>query len=468
MKTEFSLAQLADPDIKDADGILRACVHCGFCTATCPTYLLTGDELDGPRGRIYLIKEMLESGRPAPRATVRHIDNCLSCLSCMTTCPSGVNYMHLVDHARVRIARTRHRPLVERLQRFVLGRVIPDVKRFRLALGLARLARPLSPILPRSLRVMVEMAPAGLVPAGGMEGFRPGRFRFPAEGETTGRVALMTGCVQRVLSPQINAATIRLLVRHGIEVVVPKDTGCCGALNQHLGQADRARALATANIDALMAEIEGTGDGRGLDAVIVNASGCGTTVKDYGHMFRDDPVRAEAAAKVSALARDVGEFAAGLELRGMVNGAGTSVVYQSACSLRHGQKIDNVLKELLESCGFAVRDLAEGHLCCGSAGIYNILRPKTAARLRTRKLDHIKATGADVVASGNIGCIAQLGPAADRPVLHTVELLDWATGGPQPPALARHGVDKTDERIQDLAGHQGGDRDRPAGGDAAR
>ncbi len=447
MKTEFSLAQLADPDIKDADSILRACVHCGFCIATCPTYLLTGDELDGPRGRIYLIKEMLESGRPVPRETVRHIDNCLSCLSCMTTCPSGVNYMHLVDHARARIAGTRHRPLVERIQRLVLGWVIPNVKRFRLALTLARLARPLGPILPKALRVMVGMAPARVPNAGVIEGLQPGRFRFPAEGETTGRVVLMTGCVQRVLSPQINAATIRLLVRHGIEVLVLKDTGCCGALNQHLGQADQARSLAAANIDALMAEIEGTGDGKSLDAVIINASGCGTTVKDYGHMFCDDPVRAEAAARVSALASDVGEFAAGLQLRAMVNGSGTSVVYQSACSLRHGQKVDNALKELLKSCGFPVKDMAEGHLCCGSAGIYNILRPKTAARLRTRKLDHIKAVGTDVVASGNIGCIAQLGPAADRPVLHTVELLDWATGGPEPPALAGHRVDEADGRI---------------------
>jgi glycolate oxidase iron-sulfur subunit len=432
MQTNFTPAQLEDPDIAESNSILRACVHCGFCTATCPTYVLTGDELDGPRGRIYLIKDMLESGAAAGNVVTRHIDRCLSCLSCMTTCPSGVNYMHLVDHARRVIEETRVRPWFERTLRGALVAVLPDPARFRRALALARfaawLAVPFKPLLPRRLKAMLALVPARRAKA---LAFQSGPRRYPAQGPPRARVALLAGCVQQTLAPEINAATIRVLVRHGCEVLVSGDTGCCGALAHHLGRERPARDAASANIAAWMREIEGDG----LDAVIINASGCGTMVKDYGFLFRNDPELAASAGRIAALARDVSEFLAGLDLRPQVAVDGLKIAYQPACSLAHGQKITAEPKVLLAACGFDVTDIADGHLCCGSAGTYNILQPEIAATLRAQKLEAIGQTGADAVASGNIGCISQLGPAAGMPVVHTVELLDWATGGPKPPAL---------------------------------
>src|SRR5687767_9141649 len=301
MKTEFSLTQLADPDIAEADKILRACVHCGFCTATCPTYVLLGDELDSPRGRIYLIKEMLERDAPATPDVVKHIDRCLSCLACMTTCPSGVHYMHLVDHARARIEQTYRRPLLNRLTRQMLARVLPDNRRFRTALMLARAARPLAPILEivglKSLAAMLRLAPLH-APA------RPPaatRRVIPAQGPRRARVALLTGCVTPVIGPSINDAAGRVLSRHGVEVVSAEGEGCCGAIVHHLGREPDALAHARRNIDAWTAEIEG----EGLDAIVIAASGCGTMVKDYGFLFRNDPAYVGKAAQVSALARDV-------------------------------------------------------------------------------------------------------------------------------------------------------------------
>ncbi len=426
MRTNFTPAQLEDPDIAESNSILRACVHCGFCTATCPTYVLTGDELDGPRGRIYLIKDMLESGAGAGKVVARHIDRCLSCLSCMTTCPSGVDYMHLVDHARRVIEETHVRPWFERVLRGALVRVLPDPARFRRALALARLAAPLKALMPRRLKAMLALAgtrPPAPAPLGAPR-------HYPAQGPRRARVALLAGCVQQTLAPGINAATIRVLVRHGCEVVVP-DTGCCGALAHHLGRHDAARDAARANIEAWTREIEGAG----LDAVIVNASGCGTMVKDYGALFRNDPEGGEPARRIAALARDVSEFLAGLGLEPAGATPPLKVAYQPACSLTHGQRVVDQPKALLAACGFEVTDIANSHLCCGSAGTYNILQPEFAAKLKTQKLKAIAATGAAVVASGNIGCITQLS-AADRPVVHTVELLDWATGGPKPAALA--------------------------------
>ena len=432
MQTRFSIAQLADPDIAEANRILRACVHCGFCTATCPTYRLTGDELDGPRGRIYLIKDMLETGGGAGDVVARHIDRCLSCLSCMTTCPSSVNYMHLVDHARRVIEETRVRPWFERAVRGALVAVLPDPVRFRRALALARfaarLAAPFKGLLPRHIGALLALAPARRPNAAAAQG---GPSRYPAQGPRRARVALLAGCVQQTLAPEINAATIRVLVRHGCEVLVSGDTGCCGALAHHLGRERPARDSARANIEAWMREVEGDG----LDAVIINASGCGTMVKDYGYLFRNDPKLAEPAKRIAALARDVSEFLAGLDLRPQVAVAGLKVAYQPACSLAHGQKIPAEPKALLAACGFDVADIADGHLCCGSAGTYNILQPRIAATLRAQKIEAIERTGADAVASGNIGCIAYLGPAARLPVVHTIELLDWATGGPKPLAL---------------------------------
>jgi glycolate oxidase iron-sulfur subunit len=427
MQTTFSLAQLADPDVRESEKILRSCVHCGFCTATCPTYVLLGDELDSPRGRIYLIKDMLENTKPASPRVVTHIDRCLSCLSCMTTCPSGVHYMHLVDHARRYIEQTYTRPWPDRLLRRTLAVVLPRPRLFRLALLGSRLGHPFRRFLPGRLAGMLGLAPARLPRASPVD--RP--QVFAAASERRARVALLSGCAQQVLAPEINEATIRLLTRHGVEVVIARGAGCCGALVHHMGQEAPALAAARANIDAW--ERERTQGG--LDAVIVNASGCGTTVKDYGFMLREDSRYADKAARIAALARDVTEFVHGLGLRPPVQGSGLIVAYHSACSLQHGQRITAQPKALLCAAGFTVKDIPEGHICCGSAGTYNLLQPELATRLRERKLANIARVRPAVVATGNIGCMVQLADGV-APVVHTVELLDWATGGPAPRALA--------------------------------
>lgn len=429
MQTSFSLAQLADPHVAESEKILRACVHCGFCTATCPTYVTLGNELDSPRGRIYLIKDMLENGRAADKETVTHIDRCLSCLSCMTTCPSGVNYMHLVDHARVHIEQTYRRPLPDRVIRALLAFVLPYPSRFRAALKLARLGKPfvgLFKSMPalKPLAAMLALAPAS-VPAPSPVS-KPGRHA--PQVKPNGRVALLTGCAQSVLEPGINEATISLLNRLGVEVVIPDGEGCCGALVHHMGREEAALAAARRNVDAWTRQIEQGG----LDAIVITASGCGTTIKDYGFMLRLDPAYAEKAKTVSALAKDVTEYLATLELPKPVVEPGLVVAYHSACSMQHGQKITRQPKELLAKAGFTVREPREGHLCCGSAGTYNILQPEISARLRDRKVKNIEETGADIVATGNIGCITQIASAARMPVVHTVKLLDWAYGGERP------------------------------------
>ena len=427
MQTNFTLAQLADPDVAEANKILRACVHCGFCLATCPTYVLLGDELDSPRGRIYLIKDMLEKDKPASAKVVKHIDRCLSCLSCMTTCPSGVHYMHLVDHARRHIEETYTRPLGDRLLRALLAWVVPSPTRFRLALTGAWFARPFVKVLPRRLRAMMALAPAALPSPSPVD--RP--QVFPAEGARRGRVALLAGCAQQVLAPTINEATVRLLTRHGVEVVVARGAGCCGAITHHLGREAAARASIKANVAAWTREV----DGDGLDAVVINTSGCGTTIKDYGFILRGDPDWADKAAKVSALAKDITEFLTGLGLNAAARETGLTVAYQSACSMQHGQGITAEPKALLAAAGFIVKDVPEGHLCCGSAGTYNILQPELATRLRDRKVANIERVGADLIATGNIGCLTQISGATKIPMVHGVELLDWATGGPLPKAL---------------------------------
>ena len=431
MQTSFSLAQLADPAIKEADGILRACVHCGFCTATCPTYVLLGDELDSPRGRIYLIKDMLENDRPASVEVTTHVDRCLSCLSCMTTCPSGVHYMHLVDHARRHIERTYARPPFQRLLRALVGWLLPHPRRFRLALVGALLARPFAALMPAALRPMLALAPRSLPSPSPVD--RP--QVFPADGTRRRRVALLSGCAQPVLAPEINEATVRLLTRHGCEVVIAPGGGCCGALTHHLGQEDAAHRAVKANVAAWWRETV-EGGGAGLDAIVINASGCGTTIKDYGFMLRGEPAWAERAARVSALARDVTELMTELGLGTVAHASGLRVTYHSACSMQHGQKLKEPPKRLLSAAGYQVAEPAEGHLCCGSAGTYNLFQPDLATQLRDRKLAHLHATAPQVIAAGNIGCITQLAQGTDLPVVHTVELLDWATGGPRPAALA--------------------------------
>jgi glycolate oxidase iron-sulfur subunit len=433
MQTNFSPAQLADPDTAESNRILRSCVHCGMCTATCPTFLLLGDELDSPRGRIYLIKEMLEGGQPATEQVVRHVDRCLSCLSCMTTCPSGVNYMHLVDHARAYIDQTYTRPWPDRALRRVLSFVLPHPGRFRLALVGAWLARPLARFVPgrsataQRLRAMLRLAPASVPAPSDVERARV----HPAVGPRRARVGLLTGCAQQVLAPSINEATIRLLTRMGIEVVVTKDQGCCGALDHHMGHHDPAMRLARANIAAWNREMAG----EGLDAIVINASGCGTTVKDYGFMFREEKER-EAAAKVAALAADISEVLTRFAYAPSRPAPGLTVAYHAACSLQHGQKITAEPKALLKAAGFTVKEPAEGHICCGSAGTYNLMQPEIAEQLKTRKQGNIARTGAALIASGNIGCLTQLGDGA-IPAVHTVELLDWMAGGPEPAAIGR-------------------------------
>jgi glycolate oxidase iron-sulfur subunit len=425
MQTHFSPAQLADPDTREAEKILRSCVHCGFCTATCPTYSLLGDELDSPRGRIYLIKDMLENDRPATEQDVKHIDRCLSCLSCMSTCPSGVNYMHLVDHARQHIEQTYRRPWSQRALRSLLGFILPRPALFRASLYGSMLGKPLARLMPRQIRAILDLAPRHVPRASIVD--RPQVIR--AEGHRTRRVALLTGCAQRVLAPQINEATIRLLTRHGCEVIVAAGAGCCGALTHHLGQ--QSHGYARANITAWSTEIAGGG----LDAIVINASGCGTTIKDYGFMFRDDPDLAEPASKISALARDVTELMTEIGLQPPCQQTGQRVAYHSACSLQHGQQVKQQPKRLLEAAGFVVCDVPDGHLCCGSAGTYNLLQPEIATQLRDRKLANIALVKPMLIAAGNIGCMTQIASGTTIPVVHTVELLDWATGGPRPTAL---------------------------------
>jgi glycolate oxidase iron-sulfur subunit len=434
VRTQFTTEQLADPDFRTSEQVLRRCVHCGFCTATCPTYMLLGDELDSPRGRIYLIKEMLESGGPPAAQTVKHVDRCLSCLSCVTTCPSGVDYMHLVDHARDYIEKNFKRPAAERIHRRLLGFVLSRRRLFRLSLRMAGIVRALSPLFPQRLRSSLAMAPVTLPSSGFAE--KPAVFE--ARGTRRGRVALLGGCAQPVVAPSINEAAIRFLTRHGIEVVLARGAGCCGALTHHLGQSRSSHGLAEANITAWMREIEG----KGLDAILTTTSGCGTMLKDYGHIFREHPQLAAPAKKISSLARDITEYVEAISTSGWQatgdrkDASGDErplrVAYQSPCSMNHGQKIHALPMRLLKEAGFEVQPLPEAHVCCGSAGTYNLLQPEIAARLRARKQALIEAQRPDVVATGNVGCMMQLSQGCSIPIVHTVELLDWATGGPKP------------------------------------
>ena len=422
MQTSFTPAQLADPDIQVANGILRKCVHCGFCTATCPTYVLLGDELDSPRGRIYLIKNMLEKGEAATQETVKHIDRCLSCLSCMTTCPSGVHYMHLIDQARAHVEKTYRRPLFDRLIRELLAFIMPRPKLFRVALLGSRLARPWGAAFGQRIKAMLDLSPKHVPQE--VEG-RPGTY--PAQGKKRMRIGLLRGCVQSVIQPEINAAAIRLLTRHGIEVVVADGSSCCGSLTHHMGKEHDALARARAMVDQWTAAK--------LDRIVITASGCGTTVKDYGFMLRLDPAYAEKARAVSAMTRDITEFLTEIGLPKVAAPRPSRIAYHSACSMQHGQQIRTQPQALLRDAGFEVSDIPEGHLCCGSAGTYNILQPEIATALRDRKVANIESVRPDIIATGNIGCITQIAQGTKIPIIHTVELLDWAHGGYEPAQL---------------------------------
>jgi glycolate oxidase iron-sulfur subunit len=453
MQTHFTPEQRNDPAIRESEAILRNCVHCGFCTATCPTYLLLGDELDSPRGRIYLIKDMLENDRPASAEVVRHVDRCLSCLACMTTCPSGVNYQHLIDHARAHIERTYRRSWRERWMRTLLAAVMPYPRRFALLLRLGRLAKPFASLLPRQLGSALALIPQS---AGARDDGRA-QVRSRAEQatnagsrETVGngeiargdgivgraetaraRIGVVTGCVQSVLGASANAATFRLLERMGADPV--ELPGCCGSLPHHLGRTGETRDLAT----ALVGQLQRAENSAPLDALVVTASGCGVHVRDYGFVFREDAALADSAKRISGLARDVTEIVAELGLPAVSRPGGLRVAYHSACSMQHGLGLQSGPRELLRAAGFEVVEIPEGHVCCGSAGTYNMLQPELAGRLRERKLGHLAKLDFDVIAAGNLGCMTQLAAGTESPIVHTVELLDWATGGPVPSAIAR-------------------------------
>jgi glycolate oxidase iron-sulfur subunit len=420
VQTAFTQDQLAQPEVAEADGILTTCVHYGFCTATCPTYVLFRDENDSPRGRIDLIRAMLEKGGPPDPKTVHHLDRCLSCYACMTTCAVKVDYAHLIDIARSHIERTFRRPLTDRLLRRLLAQVLPYPRRFLAALLLARAARPIAGLMPGRLRNLIGMARArparpGLV--------APGVYR--AEGERRMRVVLLAGCAQQSLDRNINSATIAVLRRHGCDVLVAQGAGCCGALPLHMGYAAQAKRLASANVEAWSRLLGG-----GLDAVVVNASGCGTTVKDYGHLLGSD-----AAKRIAALTCDITEILARLGLRATGQVKPYRVAYHDACSLQHGQLVVDQPRQLLKAAGFQVLDVPEKHFCCESAGTYNLLQPDIADALGQRKAAHVESVDPDIIAAGNLGCMVQIGRYSTTPIVHTVELTDWATGGPMPEAL---------------------------------
>jgi glycolate oxidase iron-sulfur subunit len=420
VQTAFTRDQLSQPEIAEADGILQTCVHYGFCTGTCPTYVLFRDENDSPRGRIDLIKAMLEKGGAPDPKTVHHLDRCLSCLSCMTTCAVKVDYVHLIDIARIHIERNYRRPLPDRLLRRLLAQTLPYPRRFLAARQLAKLAQPFASLLPSRLRSLVGMAKAWP----GKAEILPPQVHV-AWSERLLRVALLTGCAQQALDRNINAATIRILLRHGCDVVVAEGTGCCGALPLHMGFEAQAKKLAAKNVEVWSKLLD-----RGLDAVVVNASGCGTTVKDYGHLLGDDK-----AKRIGALTRDITEILAQLDLRVTEDVKPYRVAYHDACSLQHGQRVTSQPRELLKKAGFTVLDVPEKHFCCGSAGTYNLLQPEIASALGQRKAAHIESVDPDIIAAGNLGCMVQISRFSTIPVVHTVELLDWATGGPMPEAL---------------------------------
>ncbi len=425
MQTNFSSEQLANPDIFSSNVELMACLQCGYCIDNCPTFKLLDEEYDSPRGRIYLINEMLEKGGAPDKNTVDHIDNCLSCLACMSTCPSSVHYMHLVDHARKFIENNYQREFFDRILRWMLAKILPYPRRFRVALRSAQLVKPLTFVIPGRIRNMIDFVPDEIMPPSPNDEPQV----FPALGECKRRVALMTGCVQKVLNQSINDATIRILCRHGCEVVVVQDAGCCGALMHHMGKVKDSHIAAARNIQAWMKEVNGAG----LDAIVINTSGCGTVVKDYGYMFRDE-VLAEQASQISFLAKDISEILADIELD-YTTGLSLRVAYHATCSLQFGQRIRFTPKKLLKAAGFTVLEPRESHTCCGSAGTYSLLKPELSSQLKANKVQALEMEKPAVIAAGNIGCMKQIASGTKTPVVHTVELLDWATGGPMPDIL---------------------------------
>jgi glycolate oxidase iron-sulfur subunit len=398
-------------------GAVASCVHCGFCLPTCPTYVELGEEMDSPRGRIFLMKEVLE-GQLELEVALPYIDNCLGCQACETACPSGVEYGELITPFRAYAEERREREPLDRLQRAMVLRTLPYPRRFRLAARTGRLAKPFARLLPSSLAAMLELLP-GRLPAA-----RKLSAVYPAQGERRARVALLAGCAQQVLAPDINLATLRVLARNGVETVVPQGQGCCGALPLHTGAADQARALARRNLSAFPDDV---------DAIVTNAAGCGSGMKEYGLLFAGEPEEEE-ASRLADRTVDVAVLLASLGLREPPPAldAPLAVAYQDACHLAHAQRVRTQPRDLLRAIpGVEVVEAADWELCCGSAGTYNVEKPETAAALGRRKAANLLATGPALVASGNIGCITQVqthlrAQGSDIPVLHTLQVLDRA------------------------------------------
>ena len=429
MRTDFTKKQLFDSSTKSSEKIIRKCVHCGMCNATCPTYGISGDELEGPRGRIYLIKDMLEKNKPANKKIAKHIDSCLSCYSCMTTCPSGVNYMHLIDHGRNHVEATYKRPLLDRLMRNVLSYTLPKPNIFLIFVILTKIIKPFNFLFPSFIKNSLNLMP-NKIP---LKTIRKKKVYLSKGNKAIARVALLTGCVQRVISPEINESTIRLLNRHNVEVVVLPKIDCCGSLNHHLGKKELAHISFKKNIDLWHEEYLKNG----LDAIISNTSGCGTTLKDYGFIFRNDEKFMWKAKKISELTKDITEFLdENLKLNFEADDEKKyKIAYHSACSMQHGQKIHEQPINIIKKTGNTVLKIPDGHICCGSAGTYNILHQKMAKALLRNKVKNILEVSPDFIATGNIGCITQISSGTNIPIVHTVEIIDWFTGGPKPEKL---------------------------------
>ena len=403
MQTSLPIALLQTRSGQEADEILRNCVHCGFCNATCPTYQLVGDELDGPRGRIYLIKQVLE-GQPATRKTQRHLDRCLTCRACETTCPSGVDYHRLLDTGRDMVERTVQRSLGDRLVRRALRMLLPWPARFAPLLRIGQMVRPM---LPAALK---QHVPA-----------RQDSSQAAPVQQHARTMLLLDGCVQPSLAPQINRATLRVLDALGIGAVSEKNSGCCGAVSHHLNAPEEARAFMRTNIDAWWPAIE-----KGAEAIIVTASGCAPMVKEYGHLLATDSAYADKAKRVSELAKDISEIISAEFSREAFadTGGDTRIAFHSPCTLQHGQRITGKVEDILTRLGFKLTDVSNGHLCCGSAGTYSILEPALSSALRDNKLATLQAGQPDIIATANIGCLMHMAAQAEVPVKHWIELLE--------------------------------------------
>ena len=406
MRTAFTKEQLSDPHMQESERALRTCIHCGFCTATCPTYVLLGDERDGPRGRIMLIQQMLESGKPPAPETVTHIDRCLSCLGCKTACPSGVDYSALIDTARLHIAKTYQRPFAERMLRSFVLFLLMRPGLFSLATGLARV---FAPMLPGKLGAMAKKAARK----------QPKKLVAPpiAAPQGSHRIALLKGCVQSALAPEIDAAATRVLARR--KIAAQPMQGCCGALAYHMGNEAVAKREAMRVIE--------TFERSGAEALCMTATGCSAFLKDYGRVFAGDEQWEKRARAFAAKVKDFTEIAAPAKANTVSD---LTIAYHPPCSLQHAQKLRGHGEALLTAAGFKIAEIPDSHMCCGSAGSYSLLQPKIAEALRAKKLEAIRSTGANLIASANIGCLAHL--SGEIPAAHIAELVDWAEGGPNP------------------------------------